>query len=148
MSHIKGVSMKTYMLHKLNRFKHNIEFINSVSLEELPRYYNDSIMCVYPSIWDNFPLVCMDAMCAGKAIVAGNKGGMKDMLENDNAGLLVNPLKPFEIAKSIIYLLENEAFRKEIGLNARKVLLEKYSNINLIIRLEQHYKQTIASSIR
>ena len=70
---------------------------------------------------------------------------MKDMLEDCNGGILVDPMRPKEIASSIIKLLNNKELRFNLAKNARKKVLNSY-NADCIGRLlEKHYSSAIKS---
>jgi glycosyltransferase involved in cell wall biosynthesis len=51
----------------------------------------------------------------------------QEIIDNNNCGLAVEPLNPYELAKAIEYLIANPDVRKEMGKNGRKAVLEKYS---------------------
>lgn len=117
-----------YILQKaLSQYSKQIEFIDHVPLDEIPKYLSLATVCVYPSLWENFPTVCLEAMSAGCAIVGSKNGGMKDMLENPKAGILVDPENPEEIADAVCYLLDYPDERKKLSIQARKNVLEKYN---------------------
>jgi glycogen(starch) synthase len=100
-SFIPGVDMKEYIKSQLIDYKDHLEFAQ-VTASEIPQILTETDVCVFPSIWENFPNVCLESMSAGRSIVGSNRGGMKDMLEDPEAGLLVDPLNPKEIADAII----------------------------------------------
>lgn len=45
-------------------------------------------LCCFPSLWENFPNTCLEAMAAGAAVVAADGSGMAEMIENGRSGLL------------------------------------------------------------
>jgi glycogen synthase len=147
LSHIKGVSMKTFLEYKLNKYLEHIEFTGPLSLDEIPEFLSKSDICVFPSIWDNFPLVCLEAMSAGRAIVAGNRGGMRDMLEETNAGILIDPSKPEKIASEIIKLIKNPEFRFELGIKARRRVLTEYGADIIGKKMEEIYDKSIQTKV-
>ena len=78
-----------------------------------------------PSLWENFPNVCLEAMSAGRVVVGSKYGGMADMLGNDEYGLLIDPYQPESIRSTLAMLIENSALRIEIG---KKALIHLLSN--------------------
>ena len=136
-----GGSMKEYMLAILSQYSESLEFIGYITHDKLPGHISDSGIFVLPSIWDNYPCVCLEAMSAGKAIVASKNGGMKEMLSDVNGGILIDPLNPKEIAKAIIHLVENPALRVEMGRNNRHKM-ESWSDV-IIKKTEDYYSKVI-----
>jgi glycogen(starch) synthase len=141
-SHIDGVSMKEFILSELHAYKHNLEFLE-LGWDEIPNALRDSSVCVFPSIWENFPNVCLEAMSAGKAIVASREGGMSDMLTDPKCGMLVDPMKPMAIAEAIIKLLSEPGLRQKYGELARNKVLTAYNNEKIGKLMEDQYKKVI-----
>jgi len=90
--------------------------------------YNQASICVFPSHWENFPIVGLEAMACGKPIVA-TKLGFSEYVENGRDGLIVEPARPSELIDSIRYLMENSDERTRIGQNAREKAMQYDWNI-------------------
>lgn len=45
-------------------------------------------VCCFPSLWENYPNVCLEAMSAGATVVGSDAGGMSEMIEDGVSGLL------------------------------------------------------------
>lgn len=63
---------------------------------------------VLPSLSDPAPLVISEARDAGCAIVASNVGGIREMLDDGAAGVLVEPKRPDQIAAAILRFVQDE----------------------------------------
>lgn len=120
--------MDDYLKEQLKPFEKNIEFIHHIPKEKIPDLLSQTDVCVFPSYWELFGYVCTEAMAAARGIVAGNVGGMRDMLEDIKGGLLVNPLSPQEIADGILFFLNNPAERMAMGKRSREKVINYYSN--------------------
>ncbi|MEQ8316043.1 MAG: glycosyltransferase [Phycisphaerales bacterium] len=44
--------------------------------------------CCFPSLWENYPNVCLEALALGKLVVGSNAGGMSEQIEDGVSGLL------------------------------------------------------------
>lgn len=139
-SHLPGISMKDYVMQQLQQFGTRVEF-KEATPDEIPAILSTIDVCVYPSIWENFPNVCLEAMSAARAIVGSVKGGMKDMLEEPEAGLLVDPLKPNEVADAVIRLLNNKDLAVQLGTAARNKILSAYNSESIGSLMENKYKE-------
>lgn len=131
-----GMDMQQYLTRKLWRYKNSLEFTGSVTTSLIPGILANTDVCVFPSRWENFPNVCLEAMAAGRGIVGSNAGGMSDMLGDDHAGLLVPPYSPQAIAEAIVKLLKNPTLRMELGQAARDRVLSEY-NLDKIGSLQE-----------
>jgi glycosyltransferase involved in cell wall biosynthesis len=82
-------------------------------------YYNKATICVFPSHQENFPLVGLEAMACGKAIVAA-KIGFSTYVEHGKDGILVEPYDVDGLVNSIEYLMKEGDVRRVLEENARK----------------------------
>lgn len=64
---------------------------------------------IAPSRGEWTPLVLMEALAHGKPVVAARVGGVSDVVQNCESGLLVAPESPTELADAIVELYENPA---------------------------------------
>lgn len=67
-----------------------------------------------------YGLVVLEAMRAGKAIVASDHGGPSEMIEDGVSGVLIPSNQPSVLAKKIKMLIENKLLRDSLGANAMK----------------------------
>ncbi|MEO0451719.1 MAG: glycosyltransferase family 4 protein [Pseudomonadota bacterium] len=104
-----------------------VEFTGSVPYEEIPSIYASSDIAVFPSYWEAFGFVCLEAMSSACGVVASGSGGMAEIIEDGRTGLLINPKKPREIANAIISLLNAPEKRIAMGKAAREHVLTTYS---------------------
>ena len=122
----KGM-MDNYLKEQLSAFKDNIRFIPHVTKDKIPELLSQTDICVFPSYWELFGYVCTEAMAAARGIVAGREGGMRDMLEDINGGILIDPLSPQQIADGILLLLNDPAERIRMGKRCREKVISYYS---------------------
>ena len=84
----------------------------------------DADMLVHPTRNDAFPLVILEAMAAGLAVVASREGGIPDEVEDGITGILCNKENPSALADAIGKLLEQPDVCREMG-NAGRSRYEK-----------------------
>jgi glycogen synthase len=122
----KGM-MDDYLKEQLKPFENNIQFIAHVPKEKIPALLAQTDICVFPSYWELFGYVCAEAMAAARGIVAGKEGGMRDMLEDINGGILIDPLSPQQIADGILFLLDHPEERIAMARRSREKVISYYS---------------------
>jgi len=142
-SPIPGVSMRQYLEEQLAPFASQIHFQNPVPRERLHEAFQTCNICVFPSLWENFPNVCLEAMAASRAVIASRHGGMAEMLEHRQSGLLINPRSPQTIAKHILQLVNNPNLQKQLGRLARHKVLSTYNAKKILPLQENSYRQAI-----
>ena len=76
---------------------------------------------VVPSCWgDAYPLSVIEAMSAGKPIVATDVGGIPEEFGDDDCGFLIKPNDSEALAKCLFDLVRDSEMRSRLGANARK----------------------------
>lgn len=142
-SPIPGLDMTEFMKKQLHLYKDRLEFTGSLSYDQIPLHLAETDICIFPSLWENFPNVCLEAMSAGRAVIGSKNGGMADMLGNDEHGLLVDPYKPESIVSAIEKLIENPELRIQLGQSAREKVLREYSYERIGALTEEIYSMII-----
>lgn len=73
-------SMRAHLDALLAPVRSSVEFLGPLTPPSLDRARASAAFAVVPSLWENYPNVCMEAMDAGLPIVASDHGGMAEML--------------------------------------------------------------------
>jgi glycosyltransferase involved in cell wall biosynthesis len=92
---------------------------------------------------ESFGLAILEAMISGKAIVASETDGAKELLEDNLSGKLVPVYEPAKLAEAIGELLENKNLQMILGTNARKIATDKFSIEKMIDETESIYKELL-----
>lgn len=103
------------------------ELQNTVCLnrptKQIGEEYVKSDMLVMSSNYEGFPMVMIEAMACGLPVVSFDyKCGPKDIIQTGINGLLVPNGDIQALADAMMKVMEDEAYRKMLSLNARKVV--------------------------
>ena len=71
-----------------------------------------------PSRFEGFGLSAIEAMACGKPVVASAVGGLPEIVENSETGLLVPPVDPQVLGQALLRLMEDPGLRQRLGTNA------------------------------
>ncbi|MFH1622545.1 MAG: glycosyltransferase family 4 protein [Candidatus Omnitrophota bacterium] len=118
-----------YMVNLVNCLKlNNNVLIDSYKLEDMPKLYAASKVCMYPSTGcEPFGLTMLESLSSGKPIVVTRTGGMPEIIEDGINGFIV-PVKDFEaLASRIIQLLANDDLRERLGFTGREMVEQQYT---------------------
>ena len=75
---------------------------------------------VAPSTQDNLPNTVMEALACGLPSIAFSIGGMRDLIEHEQTGMLVQPFNDEDLAKGIAWILSDDNRRMFLSQRARK----------------------------
>jgi len=126
------------MMHSWKKLASDLEvdnnfiFTGAVPYKDVRKYINVSDICVAPFIKERnlriglSPLKIYEYGACGKPIVSSRIPNL-EFIEQNKAGLLVEPEKPEKLAKAIIKLLKDERLRRELGENGRKYVTKNHS---------------------
>lgn len=98
-----------------------------LSREELLQIYSQADICVIPSVWaEPFGITALEAMAKGKAVVASNIGGLKEIITNNETGILFEMGNFYELSEILNTLLNNPQTQTILGNNAQQHVLKNY----------------------
>ena len=97
-----------------------------------------SVFCL-PSHAEGLPMAVLEAMAAGKAVVASSVGGIPELVRDGENGLLVPPHDGAALATALARLLEDAGLRSRLGASARKTVETQYSTQAVCGRLAAIY---------
>ena len=94
----------------------DIVFTGRVSSDKLPNYYKTAdIFCSPATGRESFGIVLLEAMSVGTPVIASNIDGYASVLTHNAEGLLVPPKDKKSLSQALIYLMNNESLRHQMG---------------------------------
>jgi glycosyltransferase involved in cell wall biosynthesis len=110
---------------------------------EAARIIASSTLVVHPSHEEGFSNTVLEAMAAGKAIVATSVGGIPEAVVDGETGLLVPPHDPPALADALLSLLRNPSRAEEMGKAAKRRVRDDFSAGKMVSALEQAYMELL-----
>ncbi len=77
--------------------------------------------------FEGFGIVYLEANLCGKPVIAGNSGGVRDAVINDETGILVDPDKVDAIGAAIVRLMGDQSLRERLGAQGRARAIRDFS---------------------
>lgn len=133
-------SMRNWMKTKLHRAIERVEFLDGMDYENLVDAIKEGEIVLLPSLFESFSYTCAEAMAAGKAVVGSKNGGMTDLLQNDDSGILIDPDKPNDIYAALKKLVNNNDYRYRLSVNARKRIINNFDAKRAVIKFKIFYE--------
>jgi len=137
----------TQNLRLQDKVKFRFEFVPE---DERIAHYAACDMAAFPSVYEPFGIVALEAMSMEKPVVVGASGvsGMREIVVNsgsEQCGFHVNPNDPPDIAWGIINSLQDPQKKKLLGENGRKRVLKEFTWDEIAKRTIQMYNELLES---
>ena len=140
---------KSYTMYLLECFSKEVlsrvRFHGPVAHDDLPVYYEQAEICVFPSHMETQGLVAPEAMTMGKPVIFSNVGPGPETIDHNINGWLCDPHNPSDIADVIIGALNQRDRFAEIGEEAIKKVNSKFEPNLITERNLDFYKKILNS---
>ena len=104
----------------------------------VPKYYSALDVFTSLSYREGFGLVVIEAAAMGVPGIVSDALGQRDTIEHGKTGYSVRTYHAEDVVEAMNYFIEHPEKAKEMGINARKVVEEKYEQKELFKRLAEH----------
>jgi glycogen synthase len=122
-----GEDLAMHMRRMLGPHAEAVEFVDGRPYSEIPRLLGETDICVFPSVWESVGFVCLEAMAAGRGVVASGGSGMAELIDDGLTGRLVSPRDPRGLADAIMAMITDPAGRISMGEKARAEASTRYA---------------------
>jgi glycosyltransferase involved in cell wall biosynthesis len=124
---------------KLENLIHSLALGDRVRLlgfwKDIPAFLAALDIFASPSLWEGLSISILEAMAAGKPIVATSILPNAELIENEVTGLLVLPKSPEGIAEAIVRIVREPGLGQRCAAAARRRMMEGYT-------MDRMFKQT------
>ncbi|MBN2088568.1 glycosyltransferase family 4 protein, partial [candidate division KSB1 bacterium] len=107
---------------------------------DIPRILNAIDLFILPSHDEGLPLVLLEAMAAGKPVIATAVGGVAELVQNKRTGILIPPGEVDAIVLSVVDLLKSDEQMRWLGNQAREYVLDNFSHEKMLKKTYENYE--------
>lgn len=104
-----------------------VKWLGQKDPDEVIKLFSIMDAVAIPSVFEGFGLAAVEAMAAGRPVVASNVDGLNEMIQGGVNGLLVRPGDSRALAGGILEILSNPAEAASMGVRGRKMVEEQLS---------------------
>lgn len=106
----------------------SVTFLGHLSGERLAQVIAKAAVVVVPSEWyENCPMSVLEAMAHGKPVVGSRIGGIPELVESGQTGLLFEPGNSEMLGKALVILCTDSSMRSRMGIAGRRRVEERFS---------------------
>ncbi|UYQ95230.1 glycosyltransferase family 4 protein [Chitinophaga horti] len=110
---------------------------------DVPAILHASDIYCLPSLWEGLPIGLLEAMAMGKAVIATNVDGSREIVKHLENGWLMEPRNAELLSNAIVKLHTEKFFRAMLQKNAVKTILDRYSIYSMTRKIEALYEQVL-----
>ncbi|HWV47786.1 MAG TPA: glycosyltransferase family 4 protein [Nitrospira sp.] len=114
--------------------------------EDMPAVYAAAMLVVLPSYREGLPKVLLEAAACGKAMVATDVPGCREIVRDRFNGLLVSPRDSMALANAMEGLLSDQESREIMGQRSRTLALSEWSGSRISEQVLTLYHDVLKSS--
>lgn len=144
-----GTSMRAWLKRRI-RPEHSSKFAFRARRPraELAGAIKGAVCCCFPSLWENFPNVCLESMSLGALVVGSNAGGMSEMIEHGRSGLLFESGSVDELTTQLRRALDDGDLRQAVRDAAPTRIREICDPPSIVAQMEEAISTIRARTMR
>ncbi|HJQ12774.1 MAG TPA: glycosyltransferase [Gemmatimonadaceae bacterium] len=117
-----------------------------VAQTELPELYRQAAAVVVPSVDEGLGLTAVEALLCETPVVAFDSGGLRDVIQHEKTGLLVQPGDRASLAKTLDDLLSRDGHGAQLGKAGRLYALSTFAPESAARRYAEIYRQVLGGN--
>jgi glycosyltransferase involved in cell wall biosynthesis len=123
-----------------------VRWHGQVPQTDLPRFYQGATALVVPSTDEGLGLVAVEALLCETPVVAFDSGGLRDVVQHDKTGLLVQSGDRSALANTLDQLLSSNGQGRDLGRAGRLYALSAFAPESAARRYAEVYRQVLGPS--
>ncbi|MEO8482876.1 MAG: glycosyltransferase family 4 protein [Acidobacteriota bacterium] len=126
----------------------SIHYLGELDLSTVRSCVRQADVFFLPSLWENCPYSCIEAMAAGRAIVCSDQGGMPELVEHEVSGLLAHSGNAASYVAQLERVLEDAGLRERLGAAARRSVETSLTDVHIAERSVAYYRSRFPAATR
>ncbi len=116
--------------------------------EDIPSLLHSCDLFVLPSLFEGLPLTILEAMAAGKAVIASNISGIDEIITDGKTGFLVPPKDPEALASVIKTCISNPEIAQKVAQAGNIRVKKEFSDKKMLKAISTLYEELIKMGIK
>jgi glycogen synthase len=126
--HVKTTLLPSLASHSL---KGSIHWLGALPYAEVRPLVRSADIVLMPSLWENCPYSCLEAMAAGRSVVVSDQGGMPELIQDGVNGLLARAGEAASFIECLSQLIDDAPRREQLGAAARDTVSRRHAHTDV-----------------
>jgi glycosyltransferase involved in cell wall biosynthesis len=113
--------------------------------EDVTPFLSALALYVHPARMEGFGIAVVEALAAGKAVVATRVGGVPEVVDHGRTGLLVAAEDPGELSAAVLSLLHDDVRRNAMGERGAQVARERFNVTASVAAVQRLYADVLTA---
>lgn len=109
------------------KIENAINFIERKNQNELPEVYIKSDLFIFPTKYDIFGMVLLEALYFGVPVISSQNGGSETLLKDSHCGIILNQFDAEKWASIIVDVLKNTQLRNQMSKAGQKKIIYSFT---------------------
>lgn len=111
--------------------------------DDIAAFYAMFNILVMPSLWEAMPFTLLEAMSMRVPVVASSAGGIPEVIDDGENGIIVHSNRPEDVTEAIKKLIDDPSLINKIGEKAREKIVSEFQLSNTINQLQSLYTSSV-----
>lgn len=111
--------------------------------QDVPDVLAAADVFVLPSLWEGLPIGLLEAMAMGKAVIATDVDGTREVVQDGVNGLLIEAGNIAALSDALVKMAGNELVRKEFSKAAVETVQTQFEAVGMVKKIEEVYSRVL-----
>lgn len=122
---------------------HNVYFAGFVDDYTRNHLYRSAAAAVFPSLYEPFGIVALEAMAADTPLVVADTGGLGEIVTHEVSGLKCYPGSPTSLADQVNRILGQPSLAKKLRNSGRSLVMNSYTWSEIAKKTKEVYQEVL-----
>lgn len=128
---------------KSKKLRGTFHYLGKLEQEALRSCVREADIFLLPSLWENCPYACLEAMASSCSVISSDQGGMPEIISHEQNGMLAHSGDVQSYVEGLKRLIEDSELRERLGSAARETILRSFTDLKIARTSAEYYSEIL-----